>query len=152
MNHKLKATDIVLIDGAPHRVGTEIADRYREGDLIIGISGGHLLHVPRADLLVAKDAVSKSVEAFDLLKSVSSDQISLFFHTFAQKLEDDAIFAKIKKCNEDDVASALQRSRSTTRLMLTDAKDTCVARPQYARSIRKHIWSSFKHKGNYAQR
>ena len=81
MNHKLKATDIVLIDGAPHQVGKEIADQYREGDLIIGISGGHLLHVPLADLLVAKDAVSKSVEAFDLLKSVSSDQISLFFHT-----------------------------------------------------------------------
>ena len=121
MNHKLKATDIVLIDGAPHQVGTEIADRYREGDLIIGISGGHLLLVPRADLLVAKDAVSKSVEAFDLLKSVSSEQISQFFHAFAQKLEDDAIFAKIKACNEDDIASALQRSRSTTRLMLTDA-------------------------------
>ena len=121
MNHKLKATDIVLIDGAPHQVGTEIADRYREGDLIIGISGGHLLHVPQADLLVAKDAVSRSVEAFELLKSVSSEQISQFFHAFAQKLEDDAIFAKIKACNEDDIASALQRSRSTTRLMLTDA-------------------------------
>ena len=121
MNHKLKATDIVLIDGAPHQVGTEIADRYREGDLIIGISGGHLLHVPQADLLVAKDAVSRSVEAFELLKSVSSEQISQFFHAFAQKLGDDAIFAKIKACNEDDVASALQRSRSTTRLMLTDA-------------------------------
>jgi len=115
------ATDIVLIDGAPHQVGTEIADRYREGDLIIGISGGHLLHVPQADLLVAKDAVSRSVEAFELLKSVSSEQISQFFHAFAQKLEDDAIFAKIKACNEDDIASALQRSRSTTRLMLTDA-------------------------------
>ncbi len=121
MNHKLKATDIVLIDGAPHQVGTEIADRYREGDLIIGISGGQLLHVPQADLLVAKDAVSRSVEAFELLKSVSSEQISQFFHAFAQKLEDDAIFAKIKACNEDDIASALQRSRSTTRLMLTDA-------------------------------
>ena len=121
MNHKLKATDIVLIDGAPHQVGTEIADRYREGDLIIGISGGHLLHVPQADLLVAKDAVSRSVEAFELLKSVSSEQISQFFHAFAQKLGDDAIFAKIKACNEDDIASALQRSRSTTRLMLTDA-------------------------------
>jgi len=121
LNHKLKATDIVLIDGAPHQVGTEIADRYREGDLIIGISGGHLLHVPQADLLVAKDAVSRSVEAFELLKSVSSEQISQFFHAFAQKLEDDAIFAKIKACNEDDIASALQRSRSTTRLMLTDA-------------------------------
>jgi len=121
LNHKLMATDIVLIDGAPHQVGTEIADRYREGDLIIGISGGHLLHVPQADLLVAKDAVSRSVEAFELLKSVSSEQISQFFHAFAQKLEDDAIFAKIKACNEDDIASALQRSRSTTRLMLTDA-------------------------------
>ena len=121
MNHKLMATDIVLIDGAPHQVGTEIADRYREGDLIIGISGGHLVHVPQADLLVAKDAVSRSVEAFELLKSVSSEQISQFFHAFAQKLEDDAIFAKIKACNEDDIASALQRSRSTTRLMLTDA-------------------------------
>ena len=120
MNHKLKATDIVLIDGAPHQVGTEIADRYREGDLIIGISGGHLLHVPQADLLVANRAVTQSVEAFDLLKSVASDQISQFFHTFAQRLKDDAIFAKIKKCNEDDVASAVQRGRSTTRLMLTD--------------------------------
>jgi glutamate-5-semialdehyde dehydrogenase len=121
LNQKLRATDIVLIDGAPHQVGKEIADRYREGDLIIGISGGHLLHVPLADLLVAKDAVSKSVKAFDLLKSASSDQISSFFHAFAQRLEDDAIFAKIKKSNEDDVASALQRGRSTTRLLLTDA-------------------------------
>ena len=120
MNHKLKATDIVLIEGAPHQVGTEIADRYREGDLIIGISGGHLLHVPQDDLLVANRAVTQSVEAFDLLKSVASDQISQFFHTFAQRLKDDAIFAKIKKCNEDDVASAVQRGRSTTRLMLTD--------------------------------
>jgi len=120
MNHLLKATDIVLIDGAPHPVGNEIADRYQEGDLIIGISGGHLLHVPQADLLVATRAVSQSVEAFDLLKSVSSEQISQFFHAFAQNLEDDAIFAKMKTCNEDDVASALQRGRSTTRLMLSD--------------------------------
>ena len=120
MNHMLKATDIVLIDGAPHPIGNEIADRYQEGDLIIGISGGHLLHVPQADLLVATRAVSQSVEAFDLLKSVSSEQISQFFHAFAQNLEDDAIFAKIKTCNEDDVASALQRGRSTTRLMLSD--------------------------------
>jgi glutamate-5-semialdehyde dehydrogenase len=120
MNHLLKATDIVLIDGAPHPVGNEIADRYQEGDLIIGISGGHLLHVPQADLLVATRAVSQSVEAFDLLKSVSSEQISQFFHAFAQKLEDDAIFANIKTSNEDDVASALQRGRSTTRLMLSD--------------------------------
>ena len=121
MKHTLKATDIVLIDGAPHPVGDEIADRYRKGDLIIGLSGGHLLHVPQADLLVANSAVSQSVEAFDLLKLVASEQISQFFHTFAQMLEDDAIFAKIKACNEDDVASALQRGRSTTRLMLTDA-------------------------------
>ena len=121
MNQTLKATDIVLIDGAPHQIGTEIADRYREGDMIIGISGGHLLHVAQTDLAVANRAVTQSVEAFDLLKSVTSDQISLFFHTFAQRLEDDAIFAKIKTCNEDDVASAVQRGRSTTRLMLTDA-------------------------------
>ena len=121
MNHMLKATDIVLIDGAPHPVGNEIADRYREGDLIIGLSGGHLLHVPQADLLVANSAVSQSVEAFDLIKSVKSEQISQFFHAFAQKLEDDAIFARIKSSNEDDVTSALQRGRSTTRLMLTDA-------------------------------
>ena len=121
MNHVLKATDMVLIDGVPHPIGEEIADRYREGDLIIGVSGGHLLHVPQADLLVATSAVSQSVEAFDLLKSVASEQISQFFHTFAQKLEDDAIFAKIKTCNEDDIASALQRGRSTTRLMLTAA-------------------------------
>ena len=121
MNHVLKATDMVLIDGVPHPIGEEIADRYREGDLIIGVSGGRLLHVPQADLLVATNAVSQSVEAFDLLKSVTSEQISQFFHTFAQKLEDDAVFAKIKSSNEDDVASALQRGRTTTRLILTDA-------------------------------
>ena len=121
MNHTLKATDIVLIDGTPCPIGEEIADRYQEGDLILGLSGGHLLHVPQADLLVAKDAVSKSIEAFDLLKSVKHDQISQFFHTFAEKLEDDVVFAKIKSSNEYDVASALKRGRSTTRLMLTDA-------------------------------
>ena len=121
MNHTLKATDIVLIDGVPHQVGAQIADHFQKGDLIIGLSGGHLLHVPQTDLVVAHDAVSQSVSAFELMKSVASEQISQFFHTFAQKLEENAIFDKIKKCNEDDVASALQRGRSTTRLMLTDA-------------------------------
>ncbi len=121
MNHTLQATDIVLIDGAPHPVGADIADRYQEGDRLIGLSGGQLLHIPQADLLVATRAVSQSVLAFDLMKSVASEQISQFFHAFAQKLEDDAIFAKIKTCNESDVASALQRGRSTTRLMLNDA-------------------------------
>ena len=121
MNHTLKATDIVLIDGVPHQVGAQIADHFQKGDLIIGLSGGHLLHVPQTDLVVAHDAVSQSVSAFELMKSVASEQISQFFHTFAQKLEENAIFDKIKKCNEDDVASALQRGRSTTRLVLTDA-------------------------------
>ena len=121
MNHTLKATDIVLIDGVPHQVGALIADHFQKGDLIIGLSGGHLLHVPQTDLVVAHDAVSQSVSAFELMKSVASEQISQFFHTFAQKLEENAIFDKINKCNEDDVASARQRGRSTTRLVLTDA-------------------------------
>lgn len=138
MNHTLKATDIVLIDGVPHPVGDEIADRYREGDLIIGLNGGHLLHVPQADLLVATRAVSQSVEAFDLLKSVTSEQISQFFHAFAQRLKDDAIFAKIKSSNENDVASALQRGRSTTRLMLSD-----VMRGDMISAL--HTWSGTPH-------
>ena len=121
MKHALNASDIVLIDGSPHRVGEEIADKFVQGDRVIGLSGGQLLHIPQTDLRIIEDAVTRSVVAFNELKSTSADQVTQFFEEFALRLGDDQIFGQIQSVNAADVVDAKSRGRSTTRLLLTES-------------------------------
>ena len=103
-------------------VPAELASRHRPGDrLIVVQSTGALLLIPASvDSLVA-DTVRTASEAFAQLASVTDEQITDFFERFATALADDETFAPIADANAADVAAALGRGRSTTRLVL-DAK------------------------------
>ena len=121
MGRLISPTDLVLIDGKPFPIGDDIAKSFTEGDLIIGLSGGQLLHIPSADLQISYDAVTQSVEAFRQMKSTSALQVTRFFEEFAKILRDDQVFAIIEAVNAADVVNAQERGRSTSRLLLTDS-------------------------------
>jgi glutamate-5-semialdehyde dehydrogenase len=79
-----------------------------------------LLHVPVAEARVAEEAVSRAWAAFREMGSVSDDQISAFYESFARLLEDDSAFAPITQANAADVEAARSIGRSTTRLVLSE--------------------------------
>jgi glutamate-5-semialdehyde dehydrogenase len=103
-------------------VDDALAGRFQAGDhLVVVQTDGALLHVPVAEYELATDAVDAALDAFHALSEVSDQQISAFFDEFARRLADDAAFATVADANAADVASASQRGRSTTRLVLGES-------------------------------
>jgi len=103
-------------------VTTELADAFAKGDrLVIVQETGDLLHIPAAEHSLVSAAVLDAGAAFTSLAECSDDQITEFFDCFADKIDDDSMFADVIAANQADVASALARGRSTTRLQLTPA-------------------------------
>lgn len=103
------------------RVTPELARAFRPGDhLVVVQETGDLLHIPAAEKAIADAAVDAAVTAFGELAQVSDAAISRFFDLFAQRLEDDSVFAHIADANAADVERARERGRSTTRLVLSD--------------------------------
>ncbi len=102
-------------------VSDELADSFEPGDqLVVVQSSGDLLHVPAEAHQTATAAVDAAVDAFGSLGAVSDAQISDFYREFAARLDDDSVFAPIAAANDEDVAKAKARGRSTTRLVLSD--------------------------------
>ncbi len=103
-------------------VSADLARSFAAGDrLVIVQDTGHLLHIPCAEHALASGAVTQAVDAFVALAQCSDDQITAFFHRFADAIDDDAVFAPILGANRADVESASARGRSTTRLQLSPA-------------------------------
>ena len=103
-------------------VTDELAAAFQPGDrLVVVQDSGALLHIPGAAWDVAAGAVSRAVDAFAAMGSVSDDQITKFYNEFAARLDDDASFAPIAEANAADVASAKDRGRTTTRLVLSES-------------------------------
>ena len=103
-------------------VDADLAAAFGEGDrLIVVQTTGDLLHIPADVWRIAGDAVEAASNAFAQMGAVSDEQISAFYEAFARRLEDDASFAPIADANAADVASARERGRTTTRLILSDA-------------------------------
>jgi glutamate-5-semialdehyde dehydrogenase len=103
-------------------VSEELAAAFVPGDrLIVDPSVGALLHVPMVEFERAAAAVERAVAAFAALAHCTGDQITAFFHGFANRLADDDAFSLIKAANDADVVRASERGRSTTRLLLSDA-------------------------------
>jgi len=103
-------------------VSGELAAAFQAGDrLVVVQDSGALLHIPGAAWHVAADAVDRAVAAFGAMGSVGDDQITAFYNAFADRLDDDASFAPIAAANAADVASAKERGRTTTRLVLSDS-------------------------------
>ncbi len=104
------------------RVPAELADSFQSGDRLIVLQDtGDLLHVPGSDWDTASASVGTAYEAFRHMGAVTDDQISAFYLSFADRLEDDASFEPIRTANESDVATMQQAGRSTTRLVLGDS-------------------------------
>ena len=101
------------------RVSDELAAAFGAGDSLIVLQhSGELLHIPAAAAQVASEAVGAAVDAFAAMGSVADDEITRFYNAFADALADDDTFAPVAEANEQDVASARERGRSATRLIL----------------------------------
>ncbi|MEL7157299.1 MAG: aldehyde dehydrogenase family protein [Actinomycetota bacterium] len=111
----------IVFDG--NRVTTvpeELAQAFTAGDrLVVVADSGALLHIPERTWQVATTAVGRAYRAFGALGAIDDGAISAFYHHFADRLADDTAFAPIAAANVDDVASARERGRSTTRLELS---------------------------------
>jgi len=102
-------------------VSPELAAAFQSGDrLIVVQDSGVLLHIPQDVWTVAAKAVTSANHAFASMGTVADDQITAFYREFAARLADDEAFAPITTANAADVASAKERGRTTTRLILSD--------------------------------
>ncbi len=100
-------------------VSAELAGRFSAGDrLIVVQSTGALLLIPAAVGALVAETVEAARGAFAELASVADEQITDFFDRFATALADDVTFAPIAEANAADVAAAIEKGRSTTRLVL----------------------------------
>lgn len=103
------------------RVTQDLADSFQAGDSLIALQeSGELLRITANDLDIANSAVLDAASAFTSLSKVSDQQISHFYEKFAEYLNDDDLFAKVREANEHDVATAIEKGRSITRLRIDE--------------------------------
>jgi len=100
-------------------VDAGLAAAFRPGDALVVVQQtGDLLHVPAAVRRAVTHQVDRAVQAFSALRSVPPMSIAAFFRGFADRLE--GRWDAIQRANDDDVARARERGRSTTRLEVSD--------------------------------
>ena len=119
---KLEAGMSVLVGGDKIvRISEELASKFKPGDRLVAVrKTAEILHIPSSVHDLVTDAVSRALGAFDAQQSASDDQFTRFYNDFADRLADDATWAKVAKSNEADVARAKDKGRSTTRLVADD--------------------------------
>ena len=106
-------------------VDDALAAAFSAGDRLVVVQDtGDLLHVPASEHELVSVAVGHASTAFAALAAATDDQITRFFDAFAANLADDRRFAEITAANEDDLAAAASRGRSTTRLALSEKMRT----------------------------
>ena len=98
-------------------VDEELASAFAPGDRLV-VADDAVIHLRASDVGAADRAVQDATDAFALLNGCSDQSVTAFFVTAAELLEDSAVIAEITAVNEADVASALERGRSVTRLRL----------------------------------
>jgi len=106
-------------------VSSWLADSFVQGDrLVVVQETGQLLHIPQAIFELADRAVTQAKLAFGAMSSVAPAEISNFYDSFANNLEDPIIFERIAAANQEDVERAELAGRSTTRLLVDDKMRT----------------------------
>ena len=112
----------LLFDG--NRLATvpdAVVAAFRPGDRLLVVGGsGDVLHVPRAQHERSTEAVDRACHAFAAMGAVPDEAITRFYQTFAARLADEGIWARIAAANERDIVQARARGRSTTRLAATE--------------------------------
>lgn len=96
-----------------------IAAAFAEGDRLLALPDGAVLHIPRAVVELVDRAVGLAQQAFYELAQAPQENVTRFYATFAARLQDDQVWAGIEKANAADVDAALKSGRSTTRLVLS---------------------------------
>jgi glutamate-5-semialdehyde dehydrogenase len=115
----LQAGDRIVIGGDRYfTVDEALAERFQPGDRLL-IAGEDIVHITAEDQRIARDAVDAATRAFAHMGATTDEQITAFFNAFADRLDDDAIFAAVDAANQADVARAAAAGRSTTRLVLS---------------------------------
>jgi glutamate-5-semialdehyde dehydrogenase len=103
------------------RASRELAEAFRPGDRLAVIADtGTILHIPLQASIAATDAVTRGIEAFDAMRTISPQQVEAFYLRFAANLEDDQVIGDVLDANAADVARATGLGRSTTRLAFND--------------------------------
>lgn len=101
-------------------VSPELAAAFAPGDSLgVVPETGALLHIPARERALATEAVDRAHAAFRTMKEADDGKIAAFYEAFAARLEDEAVWAQVQAVNEQDVAEAERRGRSTTRLLAT---------------------------------
>ncbi len=136
---------VVFVDDA-------LAAAFRPGDrLVVVQETGALLRIPEAEHALVDAAVTAALDGFAELASRSDEAITAFFDGFAARLADDAVFGPIAEANADDVRSARQRGRSTTRLELDERMRAAMVRGlrgwRDAPAVRDAVVETIEHTG-----
>ena len=106
-------------------VSSSLAETFVQGDrLVVVQETGQLLHIPQAIFELADRAVTQAQFAFAAMSGVTPAEISNFYDSFANNLEDPIIFKRIAVANQEDVERADLAGRSTTRLLIDDKMRT----------------------------
>ncbi len=106
-------------------VSSLLAESFVQGDrLVVVQETGQLLHIPQAIFELADHAVTQAQFAFAAMSSVTPAEISDFYESFANNLEDPKIFKRIAAANQEDVERVMRAKRSTTRLLIDDKMRT----------------------------
>ena len=106
-------------------VSSSLADSFVQGDrLVVVQETGQLLHIPHAIFELADHAVTQAQFAFAAMSSVTPAEISEFYDSFANNLEDPKTFKRIAVANQEDVERAKSAGRSTTRLLIDEKMRT----------------------------
>ncbi|MFP6640310.1 MAG: aldehyde dehydrogenase family protein, partial [Myxococcota bacterium] len=121
LTHLEAGTPILFAGNRVMKVPEAIAEQFQPGDSVMLVEATEeLLLIPAAEREIAEAAVERAVTAFAALSSASDESISNFYRGFAQRLEDSTTWKEIQRINQEDVADAQSRGRSTTRLVAND--------------------------------
>lgn len=100
-------------------VDEDFAVSLQPGDSVLGIaSTGSLRRIPRDVDHLVDEALTAATAAFGAMARTDDAAVTRFFDIAARLMESDEVFAPIAAANENDVAVAASRGRSTTRLLL----------------------------------
>lgn len=118
----LQAGDWVAIGDKWVQAEAVFTSQLEGDDRVLAVaSTGTLKRIPSVVHSLVRDAVEQASLAFGELSNITDDAVSAFFDRASNLLSDDVVFSQIRDANDLDVTTAVQRGRSTTRLILSDA-------------------------------
>ena len=104
-----------------YTVTDDVAHQFSAGDQLVFLRGFDApIIIPKASIDLVDADIKAATNGFYALSQVSDDAINDFYDAFSRNLNDDAIWANIQAVNDEDVAAARAKGRSTTRLIADD--------------------------------